>query len=629
MLGLSPNATGPAGNSANAPPAPQVPQEGAAKTHGGTVIGMQSPLAGAGAPGAAPPQAPKSAGTQPEFGQKSDGLKRTMMGFGPPAAAPSFGGGTLPVATPGPSAPFQRAGAGANTLPNQPPSSPKTQPLGQVEAPPVANAPRGAGSPNFQRTMLGVALPGIAPLRPGVATAEGPGTPAGAPPPEADRAPNAVRAPEPPRVTTQVVETERVQAPPTAPSGSARVAVAAAPPAKGLPRGAIVLIIVAAVLAVVAGVVAFLWESPRPITAVVVADDHGTESLAVTCDDCTDGTVVALGTASVKLASHKGQLALPKPLAIGSNQLMLEVKRPGIGRDEAVTLSVVVGYRIRGDLSALAEDPPKAKVLVEAVPGTAVVVDGHSMALDSAGKAEYPIDVSKEIQGPSDTVVPFERQVPYVVTETGKPPHQGIVDIRFGIAPLRVDAPGASIVIQGETFTLSGHTLKDGRVSVASRAITVDTQGRFAQLMNVSSIGETTIVVRADAKDHAPRLVPVKVKRVASLEDEANAFRLSATSDYGSIADADQKKGTAVALDGEIVETRIDGEVTVFVLDTKTGCATTQCLTRVIYGARFDTKRGAKISVFGHVLGAVDGPRTGVKIPSVAAEFVLAAKKTR
>ena len=387
--------------------------------------------------------------------------------------------------------------------------------------------------------------------------------------------------------------------------------------------------VAAAALAVVAGVVAFLWQSPKPISAVVVADDDGTESLAVTCDDCPDGTVISVAGANAKLSAHAARLALSKPLAVGPNKLSLQVARPGIGRDEAVALTVVVGYRIRGDLSALGEDVPKAKVIVDAVQGTGVVVDGHSIALDGSGKGEYAIDVGHEIEGPSDVVVPFERKVPYTIAETGQPPHQGEVTIRFGIAPLHVDAPGASIVIQSETFMLSGWTLKDGRVSVAGRPITVDTQGRFAQLMNVSSNGETTIVVRADAKDHGPRLVPVKVKRVASLTDEAGIFRLAATSDYSSIADADEKRGVAVALDGEVAETRIDGEVTVLVLDVKSGCATSPCLAKVVYGARFDTKRGAKVSAFGHVQGAVEGPRTGAKIPWVAADFVLPAKKGR
>lgn len=479
---------------------------------------------------------------------------------------------------------------------------------------------------NFQRTMLGVAHPGIAPLRTGPNAPSEP-----SPPPEANFSPErtaaavvpAFFAPAP-APGTLVVDTERVAAPPPAVRAPARVeSKTAAKRRAGLPRGAVVLMVVAAVLAVTAGVIAFLWQSPHPIAATVVSDDHGVERLLVTCDDCPDGTAVSLGKSTAKFDKKKAMLALVKPLDVGSNALAIDVRRPGIGRDEEVKLTVVIGYSVRGDLSALAEDPPKAKVLVDAVAGTAVVVDGHPITLDASGKGNYAIDVSHDVDGPADTVVPFERQIPYTLTEAGKPPHQGQVILKFGIAPLRIEAPGAAIIIQGETFMLSGRTLKDGRITVAGRPITVDAEGRFAQLMNVSSVGQTTIVVRADAKDHGPRLASVNVKRVASLVQEAASFRLHAIDNAASIADADAKKGAAVALDGDVVESRVDGQITVFVLDVKKGCANTPCLVRVAYGARFDTKRGATVSAFGHVTGAIDGPRTGTKIPAVEADFVL------
>jgi hypothetical protein len=285
---------------------------------------------------------------------------------------------------------------------------------------------------------------------------------------------------------------------------------------------------------------------------------------------------------------------------------------------------------VRGDLSSLAEDPPKVKVLVQAASSAVVVIDGRPVTLDAAGKGDHAVDVSRELEGPADAIVPFERKLPYAVTLAGGGAHQGDVTLRFGIVPLRVDAPGNGIVIEGETFMLSGRTLKDGHISVSGRPITVDAEGRFAQLMNVSSIGETTIVVRAESKgDHAPSLVRVRVKRVASLREAAAQFRQSATDDYATIADAATKKGLPIVLDGEVEEARIDGDVTVLLMDVKTGCAASPCLSRVIYGGRFETKRGALLGAYGSLLGSVDGPRTGVKIPEMAAEFLVAETKTK
>ena len=164
---------------------------------------------------------------------------------------------------------------------------------------------------------------------------------------------------------------------------------------------------VSAALAVTAGVVAFLWESPRRARfgPKVVLNDRGTEALALTCDDCADGTTIASGASrAVAFKSKKASLELTHPLDIGKNEIVVDVKRPGIGRDEEVTLAVSVDYRVRGILTSLAEDPPKLKVAVQAMLGAAVVVDGHAVTLDQTGKGEYGIDVSHDLEGPADTI---------------------------------------------------------------------------------------------------------------------------------------------------------------------------------------------------------------------------------
>jgi hypothetical protein len=389
-------------------------------------------------------------------------------------------------------------------------------------------------------------------------------------------------------------------------------------------KGAIILLAVAGALAVTAGVVAFLWEAPRPLGAQVQLDDRGAEQLSLTCDDCPDGTTVSLGGAQGTFKAKKASIALAKPLDVGSNELTVAVHRPGLGRDEEVKLSVGVDYRVRGDLAALSEDPPKVKVLVQAVAGATAVVDGKPLALDAIGKGEYAAEVAHELEGPADTILPFERKLPYSIALPGVEPRQGEVTLRFGIVPLRIVAPGHGIVIENETFMLSGRTVKDGRVTVSGRPITVDSEGRFAQLMNVSAVGETTVVVRSEAKDHAPRLVRVRVRRVASLRDTAVSLRQTSLTDYPSIA-AGAKPGSRVALDGEVVESRIDGDVTILLLDVKKGCTAAPCLTRVLHGARFDAKRGAAVGAFGQFLSLVDGPRTGLKIPEIAADFLVPA----
>jgi hypothetical protein len=218
----------------------------------------------------------------------------------------------------------------------------------------------------------------------------------------------------------------------------------------------------------------------------------------------------------------------------------------------------------------------------------------------------------------------LERKIPYVVTPPNGAPANGDVSVRIGVTPLVLQAPGPSIVIEGATFVLAGHTGKDATVSVEGRPITVDGTGAFAQMMSVSSLGETNIMVRADAKDQAPRLVPVRVRRVQSLAAEAAARRANATSDYSAVArDPDAQHGLAVALDGSVVEARVDAFTTVLLLDVKSGCAAAPCLARVSLGEKTPFKEGTAVSVFGSVTGAVEGPHQGTRIPAIFADFVL------
>ena len=78
-------------------------------------------------------------------------------------------------------------------------------------------------------------------------------------------------------------------------------------------------------------------------------------------------------------------------------------------------------------------DDPKVKVLVQAASSAVVVIDGRPVTLDSAGKGEHAVDVSHELEGPADAIVPFERKLPYAVTLAGGGAHQGDVTLRFGI----------------------------------------------------------------------------------------------------------------------------------------------------------------------------------------------------
>jgi len=523
------------------------------------MIGMAPPD-----PGPPPPAEPQGA-PAPHFARRG-----TMIGMAPPDA-------------------FVPTGSGSE------PGPPGAQPPG----PPAADVPVP------KKTIMGVARPGIAPLRPGIEKArppEGPTVPAWPmpePPP-----------PPPPPIADPLMET-----------------LAGVPRPFRIPAMAAVAMVGAAALFTAAVVALLLYRSRGTITAELAASPDGREALSLVCAGCTDESKVRFSGREATFHGTRASLALAEPLRVGDNRVTVELERRP-GKSEPVELHVPVDFRVRADTATLTQAPPRVTVRVEAVAHSAVVVDGKPLVLAPAaagtevGAAQ--IDVARQLTGMSPTLATLEREVPYVVTPPNGTPTSGQVKVRVGVTPLVVQAPGNSIVIETATFVLAGHTAKEASVSVESRPITVDGSGAFAQMMSVSSLGETTITVRADAKDQAPRLVPVKVRRVQSLAAEAAAVRTRAATAYAAIEKAsDAQRGLAVALDGSVVESRADAFTTVLLIDVKNGCTTPPCLARITSGEKLVLKEGSNVSVFGAITGNVDGPRPGSRIPAIAAEFVL------
>lgn len=451
----------------------------------------------------------------------------------------------------------------------------------------LGSPPEAVGDPPEKKTLLGVARPGIAPIHP---------------------AANKL----PPPVQQQ-----------TGAAGAAD-AVTYEIPKRRLPRVAWVAIL--ACLLMVFGLAGFwlLRSGSGPIRAKPVLDDSGKEHLELSCAGCEDGTKVSLEGSSTTFADGAAKLSLSRALSLGDNVLTLNLAEPGDGsKGEPISLTVPVLYRVRGDLSGLQKDPPKLIVNVEALQGTSVIVDGQALALDSKQQANYEIDVSDALQGPNSEVEQLQRTVPYSLTTTDGEKVSGKVQMQTGIAPLVVDAPGRSIVIDSAHFMLSGSTQAGGGVSVNGRAITVDAEGRFAQLMNVSSIGETTIFVRATAPERAPRSVPISIRRVESLTAEVKRRRPHSVVSYRDLLAGQKPLESLVLLTGNVVESRPQSHVTVLLLEVSSGCEHQPCLARVVHGARLSLKTDQDVTVSGWLLGEVAGPRSHSKIPEIHADFVL------
>jgi hypothetical protein len=520
-------------------------------------------------------------------------LRGTMIGMAPPEAlAP-------------PKAPAARHGA---TMIGIAPIAPRNDPA----ANPPETAPANAAAPTVRKTILGVARPGIAPLNPGQLKEPSPPAPAFAP-----------QLPPQPAASWQGAQ-YGLPAPdlgplpvrPPLPVGATR----------RIPALAALSIVAAAALFTAAIVALFLHRSRGAIEAKLGMDGEGRERLELVCRGCEDGVKAKLGAVSATFQGGRATLLLDRKLPVGPNRVAIDLERAA-GRTDTVELSFPVEYRVRADLTGLDQSPPRLSVRVQALSGTAVVVDGKPVVLAADGSGSAEIPVTKELTGSDPSVRSLERRIGYVITPPGGAPASGEVSVRIGITPLLVQAPGPSIIIDTPTFVLSGRTAKAASVTVEGRPISVDSAGGFAQIMSVSAPGETNVVVRASAPEHAPRLVPIRVRRVDNLAAEAAALRGSATSSFAALEKPDDKRGLSVALDGSVIEARTESFVSILLLDVKSGCSTPPCLARVSLGTKLGFAESENVSVFGTLLGSVEGPKSGTRIPAIHADFVLKGRK--
>lgn len=501
---------------------------------------------------------------------------------------------------------------------------------------PVAQPTPPAAIPPAFKTMLGVALPGIAPTHekppaqpapaqragtllgvaaPGIAPSAAqvhPAHPAHRFEPPAAPAPPIVPAPAP-LVVEPLPEAPRV------------------PKKKGIPAVAVVGIVFVLVAIIGTGAALVILRAGAPLSAQPQLDETGKESLRIRCESCPDGTVISLGASSSKVDGAATILPLPAPLSIGDNDLEMTIDRPPPGRDETVKVHVPVAYRVKADLSTLTVAPAAITVRVEALAGTEVTVDGKPVALDASGKGWHAIDVSSEVEGPSDDQKTIDKKVPFTIKAKGAAaPENGQLVVRTGVAPLLLDAPGRELYTDRPTGNIAGQVKPGGTVLVDGQNVAVDAQGRFGVRVELPADGEKTLTIVANAPPLAPRTVRSKLVRVASLDAAAKTIDAKSplTFDaYGS--DPASKVGQLATVDGEIQEIRVGQGHTVMAVEDKKTCTASKgaCVVRVVHGEEIKAARGDSVRAYGRIEGTAT--LNGQTIPDLEGALVLtkAAKK--
>jgi hypothetical protein len=490
-----------------------------------------------------------------------------------------------------------------------------------------------------QSTMLGVAIPGIAPTHgsgPGKhgATVQMPQSPQQAP----QQAPSQSHQPRMPSQVQNTAlgvmvppEVKIVPRPKTLIDAEVALPLPVAPqlpPKKGIPAVAVVGILFAIVAIAGGGVAFFALRNGGTLSAIPQLDETGRESLKIGCTSCPDGTTVSLGASTASVTGGNAVLPLPAPLSIGDNDLTVKIERPAGGRHEDVKVHVPVAYRVRADLSTLSAKPPAITVRVESTPGSTVSVEDKPVTLDGTGRGSYAIDLSKETEGTGETKT-FERKIPFAITPKGGKQETGQLTARTAIVPLALDAPGKELVTDKGTAAVAGQTRPGSTVTIDGQSVAVDAVGKFGVRVELSALGDKALEIVASSPPNAPRIVKVKVTRVASLADAAKGEDAQNLVGYDAFAaDPASKVGTKVLVEGEVVDARVTAGHTVLLIEDKKHCAKgASCLVRVVHGDEDKAARGDTMRAYGHVVGAVTA--SGKTVPDIEASLVLPIKAAK
>jgi hypothetical protein len=535
-------------------------------------------------------------------------MKRTLVGM-------------APVSTPPPPDAGQRKegaslGQGRTVLglPSPMANAPATTPN-------AANPSGAPAPPGLKKTIMGVAMPGIAPLAPGVPKETPVPADHRASPYGSDGNTVGVSFPGGGQTVGVAYAPENVQR-----QGERRRSSAPPPPP---PTQSSATIAIASGLLLAGGAVAFaiFWRSPAPLRAEARVDANGADLLHVTCATCPDGTEVRAGESKAKVTAHAADLILPTPLKVGENLFTVAVDRPASGRDENVSLIVQIGYRIRPDLSALDSERPVLRIAIEGAPLATMTIDGKPLALGADGKGQYDLDVTSECMGLADDVKSIERAIPYSVVGSTGTPEQGVVNVRVMVPPLHLDSPTTHTIIERDQFVLAGRTGRGARLIAGTQAIAVAADGSFSRSMPAPALGENSIKLRTTVPGQAPRMATIKVRRVERLAEEAKTFAANAPLPFADLAaSASRYVGQPVVLSGEIVESRSQGATNLALLDVQKGCSRPPCLARLVFAGEEPVARTDRVQVYGYVTRAISpGADAAGTVPEI--EVAFAQKK--
>lgn len=394
-------------------------------------------------------------------------------------------------------------------------------------------------------------------------------------------------------------------------------------------RGSMAAIVVGVLLVVLVGAAGLYLmmgrEHVAKVHARVVAADNGDEAMQFEVAGAVAGAKIRFGGQERVLEAGRVVFPLAKDsLRVGDNVVLVDLLEPdGEVTPERITLAV--DFRIRSDTSPLTTDPAAIDVVVSALPGTKVTLDGEALELDAAGKGvkRYPIEVATQANaGVIDHSVKYRVQPPTGEATVGE------LVTKIPLATLQIDRPGITVVTDKAEVEIAGAVSPAAKLTVDGASVPVNA-GRFLYRMALPEAKEYAPRVVASEPGKAPYGVSLQIRRVADLAQEALSFVVDPSLTYARISqNTSIYKGQKAAFEGRVYNVTVQGGRSVIQMLARDCPEGARCSLWVTYPAATD----ATVNSWIRVLGTLDGEQqfrsesNEVKtVPKVEATFILPA----
>ena len=366
----------------------------------------------------------------------------------------------------------------------------------------------------------------------------------------------------------------------------------------------------------------FAVRGSGPEVRVVVTRMESGDALQVEVPEAAPGTKLRFDGQELPLQAGRATFPLaPAALHVGTNTVAVAVIAPGGGATTR-EIELDVDFRVHADLSELVGAQPMVAIVIDAHPGSTVLLDGAPLALPANGHAikRYPVEASNAHDG---IVTHVAR---YTITPPGGAAATGSVTTRIPVTTMQIDRPGLALVTDRDSVELAGAVDRAATVTVDGVPVPV-TAGRFLLRLPLAALGAHTPRIVASAPGKAPHAVTLDIRRVADLAVEARSFTFDRTLSYARLKTAVLTyRGQNVALEGRVYNVEISGGRSVVQMLVRDCPRGEQCPLWVTYPAATDITVNTWIRALGTVAGEQQFRSESGRVntvPRVDAAFLL------